>query len=287
MDRLRGAAIIAVVVLHAELTTSATTGVVLPVVHTVNGLLSPYRMPVLVALSGMLLTPALSKPWRAYLSGKVRNLLWPYLVWVTLDTAYAAARAGGMDWDYVARLAYDPRTYLWFLVYLFLFYLVGLGLPGWLRVVGGPLLVVVVAPSDPGAEWHRLAALFGWFLMGDALGRLVRRRLSPAPVPRRDPLGYIGRNSLVFYVSHLMIIIAVTDVAVLLRLDRPVPLFLLAVAAALATGAVLVHSRRHRGVDALFVWPAPAPSTRHDVTPPLPAPHLGPSAGSGGAARRL
>ncbi len=269
MDRLRGAAILAVLVLHAELSARGATGETLPAVHAVNGWLAPYRMPLLVALSGVLLTPALGKPWWDYLSGKLRHLLWPYLVWVTLDTAYAAARAGGLGWDYVARLAYDPRTYLWFLAYLFVFYLVSLALPGWLRVLGGPLLVLVIAPSDPGAEWHKLVALFGWFLVGDVVGRLVRPRLTPAPVPRRDLLGSIGRSSLVFYVSHLMVMIAVTDAAVLLGLEGPVPLFVLAVVGSLTAGGVLVRGRRHRGVDALFAWPAPVRASRREVRAPV------------------
>ena len=72
MDRLRGVAIVAVIVLHAELSARGASGQELPLVHTLNGALAPYRMPMLVALSGMLLTPALGKPWRTYLSGKVR-----------------------------------------------------------------------------------------------------------------------------------------------------------------------------------------------------------------------
>lgn len=270
MDRLRGAAILAVIVMHAEISASAATGEALGGVHAINGLLAPYRMPMLVGLSGVLLTPGLRKPWRAYLSGKVRNLLWPYLVWVALDTAYAAARAGGIGWDYVARLAYDPRTYLWFLAYLFVFYLVALGLPGWLRIAGGPLLVLAVTPIDPGAEWYTFVWLLGWFLVGDTLGRAVRHRLRPAPVPRGDPLGFIGRHSLVMYVSHLMVIIAATDLAVRLGVRQPTALFLLAVGTSLAAGPALVWGRRHPGIDALFRWPSRVTVRDSRQDPPAP-----------------
>lgn len=255
MDRLRGAAIIAVLLLHAELGARTTSGHDLPLVHSVNELLSPYRMPMLVALSGVLLTPALAKGWRTYLGGKLRSLLWPYLVWVTLDTAYVAARAGGIGWDYVAHLAYDPQTYLWFLAYLFSFYVVGVALPSWLRILGGPLALVLAWTSDPGADWHKLVWLFGWFLVGDTVGRAVRRWLHPAPVPPRDALGFVGRNSLVFYVSHLMVVILVTDVATRLGVREPVTLFAPAVVVPLVVGTALVRGRRHRLVDGLFVWP--------------------------------
>lgn len=256
MDRLRGAAIVAVIVLHAELGARAGSGRDLPLVPAVNELLSPYRMPMLVALSGVLLTPALAKPWRAYLRGKVRHLLWPYLVWVALDTAYAALRAGGLGWDYVARLAYDPQTYLWFLAYLFVFYLVGLGLPPWARIVGGPLVLALVWNADPAADWHKFAWLLGWFLVGDTVGRVVRRWLHPAVVSPRDVLGFVGRNSVVFYVSHLMVIIFVTDLAIWLGVRDPTALFVLAVVVPLVVGTMLVRGRRHRVIDGLFVWPA-------------------------------
>ncbi|WP_107705918.1 acyltransferase family protein [Nocardioides allogilvus] len=256
MDRLRGAAMIAVVVLHAELSVRAASGHDLPLVHAVNGLLAPYRMPLLVALSGVLLTPALAKPWRSYLRGKVRALLWPYLVWVTLDTAYVAARAGGLGWDYVAHLAYDPKTYLWFLAYLFVFYVVSLALPSWLRIAGGPLVLALAWQADPTADWHKLAWLLGWFLVGDTLGRVVRRWLRPAPVPPRDVLGFVGRNSLVFYVSHLIVIIFVTDLGAWLGVGSAALLFVLAVAVPLVVGTMLVHARGHSVVDALFAWPS-------------------------------
>lgn len=252
MDRMRGAAIVAVVVLHAELSATRAGGHDLPLVHAVNGALAPYRMPTLVALSGVLLTPALAKPWRTYLRGKVRGLLWPYLVWVTLDTAYVAARAGGVGWDYVAHLAYDPKTYLWFLAYLFVFYVVGLGLPPWLRVVAGPAALLLAWQVGPDTEWHKFAWLLGWFLVGDTAGRVVRRRLRAAPVPPRDVLGFVGRNSLVFYVSHLMVIILVTDVASWLGLRGSTPLFVLAVVVPLFVGTALVRARRHPVVDGLF-----------------------------------
>lgn len=255
MDRLRGAAIIAVVVLHAELSARVAGGDDLPLVHAVNELLAPYRMPMLVALSGVLLTPALAKGWQTYLRGKLRSLLWPYLVWVTLDTAYVAARAGGIGWDYVAHLAYDPQTYLWFLAYLFVFYLVGLALPAWARVAGGPLVLALAWNADPSADWHKFAWLLGWFLVGDTVGRVVRRWLHPAVVSPRDVLGFVGRNSVVFYVSHLMVIIFVTDLAIWLGVRGPTALFVLAVVVPLVVGTLLVRGRRHRVIDALFVWP--------------------------------
>ncbi|WP_408640100.1 hypothetical protein [Cutibacterium equinum] len=42
----------------------------------VNNLMGPYRMPLLMCLSGR----ALRKPIKAFYLGKMRGLLWPYLL---------------------------------------------------------------------------------------------------------------------------------------------------------------------------------------------------------------
>jgi len=85
MDSLRGAAIIAVVVMHAELEATTATGVTLPAVHLVDALLGPVRMPLLVLLSGMLLPVSLAKgPW-SHVRRKLAGIGWPYVVWGLLD----------------------------------------------------------------------------------------------------------------------------------------------------------------------------------------------------------
>ena len=106
-----------------------------------------------------------------------------------------------------------------------------------------------------------VAWLLGWFLVGDTTGRVARRWLRAAPVPPRDLLGFVGRNSLVFYVSHLMVIIFVIDAAPWLGVRGSMPLFVLAVVVPLVVGATLVRARRHPIVDGLFVLPAQARRT--------------------------
>jgi len=122
MDSLRGAAIIAVVVMHAELGAVSATGFTLPAVHLVDALLGPVRMPLLVLLSGMLLPVSLAKgPW-SHVRGKLAGIGWPYVVWGLLDVVQVqhARYVDGLppDWSYLRQLVYDPHTYLWFLAYL-------------------------------------------------------------------------------------------------------------------------------------------------------------------------
>jgi surface polysaccharide O-acyltransferase-like enzyme len=267
MDRLRGGAILAVVVLHAELQAVGATGGSLPAVHTVNAWLEPVRMPLLVALSGVLLAPALAKPTRHYVVGKLRALAWPYLVWSAVDIAQLQWRLAGtgdsLSWSWVAQVVHDPPTYLWFLAHLLVYYLAALALPATARTVAAPCLLALAAAlhlADPGAGAVRLVWLGGWFLVGDVVGRAVRRRLVPRVASGRDPLGYVGRSSLVFYVSHLVVAIFVTDRLVSAGVHDPGVVFAACVAVPLAVGTALVEGRRWQAVDALFVAPFAAPA---------------------------
>lgn len=265
MDRLRGAAILAVVVLHAELQARGATGEDLPLVHAVNDILGPVRMPLLVFLSGMLLAPALRKPVGRYLRGKLTGLLWPYLVWSAIDIGQLqwrlVQRGESLTWGWVAQVFYNPETYLWFLAYLFVYYLAARLMPAPLRTLAGPVMLALALrlPEDvlvPDVD--KLVWLFGWFLLGDLTGRLVRHRLTPRAAAGPDPLGYVGRSSLVFYVSHLTVAIFVTDRLRSAGVDHAPTVFAACVVVPLLVGALLVEGRRMPAVDALFAWPVRA-----------------------------
>ncbi|HSV40260.1 MAG TPA: acyltransferase family protein, partial [Nocardioidaceae bacterium] len=117
MDSLRGLAIVLVVVFHADLEVAGATGSQLGVVHDVCELLGPVRMPLLMFLSGMLLTRSLAKGPRTYVVGKLEQIAWPYVVWSLLNLAQlkiqAVVEGREMGWGWVWRLAYDPPTYHW------------------------------------------------------------------------------------------------------------------------------------------------------------------------------
>lgn len=259
MDGLRGLTVVAVVVLHAELTAGP-----LPWLARLNAELEPVRMPLLVALSGMLLGRSLAKGARRHLSGKVRGILWPYLLWATLDITHVIVDclvAGDpAPWDWLGRLLYDPQTYLWFLAYLFCFHALATPLPPWLRTVAGPVLVLA-AGTVAYPELHRFVELAGWFLIGDALAREVGPRV-PAPVARAvgrtrwGVLAAIGRQSIVYYACHLLVMVYAVRLLTHLGVADPRLLVPVAVGVPLAAGALLVHWRRHPWVALLFAWPA-------------------------------
>lgn len=258
MDGLRGLAVVAVVLLHAELTAGP-----LPWLAAVNQALEPYRMPLLMALSGMLLARSLAKGARRHLAGKARAILWPYLVWATLDLGHVVVDglvAGEpLPPDLVRLAIYNPASYLWFLAFLFCYHVLATPLPTWLRGAAAPALVLLGGSLEP-TDLQRFVTLAGWFLVGDALTRVVGPRVPRAATAlvariRWGALAAVGRQSVVFYACHLVVMVYAVRLAHLAGVHDPRLAVPVAVVVPLASGALLVRLRRHRWADALFVWP--------------------------------
>lgn len=178
MDLLRGAAVLLVVLWHAAVVPGrfgieAPLGAVL-----VKRLLSPYPLPIFLILSGILLDRSLAKPLRAYLSGKVRAILWSFVVWTVITC---------LLWQ-PARLL-DPVTWyagadhMWFMTTLMVCFLVApvlhaLRIP-WVVVAAGLWTAWFLLPlALPGvANWVWYGA---YFFLGAALGGHVTR-IASAP----------------------------------------------------------------------------------------------------------
>ncbi|WP_147384950.1 acyltransferase family protein [Nocardioides cavernaquae] len=273
MDTLRGGAVVGVVIMHAELSAVSATGHDLPLVHAFNHLLGDYRMPVLVLLSGVLVPRSVAKGFRSHLRGKVHHILWPYAVWVTFDLVHVfvdcLVLGKGLPWHLAAQVFYDPHTYLWFLAYLFCFHL----LAGVLSLAG-PLAPALAMPAVFWAHTQvdhssaeKFLWLFGWFLVGDVLARLLTGRV-PAPVVRvsrhlRVPaLAAVGRSSLVYYASHMLVIVYAVPLLHAAGVTHPGVLWASAVAVALIVGRALAGVQHRPGWRWLFSWPRrqPAPA---------------------------
>lgn len=322
MDTLRGAAILLVVVLHASALAQVLSGVVAPEwMGTVNAAVAPFRMPLLMLLSGLLLARALSKPPARYIVGKVRRLLWPYLVW------------SGVYWlvmgtDSIPSVQAGIATsWLWYLLYLMTFFAIApftTLVARWMMPLA--LWIASALAPDPILAHYLLYA--GYFFAGDALWRyrfswvphdgrwmlllalgttialstvhavqgggttfalplrvdevvtapltivgivglmLLARRLPDAAT---RPLRYIGRNSIVFYVSHYPAQILVTA-----GLER-IGVYDWALHAgagvivALAIGFAFCALRRLAVVEALFTLPWPDRRGRRpeEASPPV------------------
>lgn len=161
MDYIRGFAIIAVVYHHAvDAATWHRSG--LPSAFTaIDDALSPFRIPLLMFLSGMLLCKSLTKPAKRYFDGKLRRIAWPYLVWTTIVLFIV----GWLHTVSDVALIFLPVTHLWYLWALLLFYLVSFVLrraPSWvwLTTIAASIVADVFVDAD------RVIYLWAFFALG-------------------------------------------------------------------------------------------------------------------------
>lgn len=272
MDTLRGAAVVAVVVLHVQLTTSAVTGDPLAPLARLDERLADVRMPLLMVLSGVLLSRSLAKGLARHVSGKARAILWPYAVWMVVDLTHvfvdAAVAARPVPWQLAGEALYDPPGYLWFLAWLFAFHVLAGLLPERVRTVAAFAgLVAAHLASGAGPDLTRFLWLFPYFLLGDVLARSLPSLLPPGAgaVANRfacAPLAAVGRSSLVYYVSHMPVVVYAVPLLWSGGLRAPWVLCAVTLAAALGTGRALAAVQKAPGWRWLFAWP------RRGVTEP-------------------
>lgn len=117
MDFLRGLAVLLVVVLHAN--SGNIAGDSVGWWSELNRHLTPFRMPLLMLMSGMLLHRSLAKPLPVYVWGKVTAIAWPLVVWMVLYGFFIRGGVGAPD-DVIGYIA--TGDYLWFLMSLLLCY---------------------------------------------------------------------------------------------------------------------------------------------------------------------
>lgn len=118
MDALRGAAVLLVALWHAFAIPDAK----IPAgVEWVFNVLSVYRVPMLMFLSGLLLDHSLRKSTGTYIGGKLRRIGWPLVVWsaVLLLVGWPADAANPWFWI-------GHGAHLWYLGVLLACYAIGL-----------------------------------------------------------------------------------------------------------------------------------------------------------------
>lgn len=168
---------ILLVILHHVLTVPAVLGGTTPAWHSVMGGLEPFRIPLLLTLSGMLLPQSLAKPLRTYYLGKVHKVLWPFIVW-TLITCIALQSAASLlsPWTWVG-----GSWHLWFLAVLLACYLVGpltRWVPAWLWVIP----MVGLSPIPDTNAFARILWFGAFFFLGAAIARHAGRWQAVRPL---------------------------------------------------------------------------------------------------------
>src|SRR3546814_8692237 len=79
----------------------------------INKLFSPFRMPLLMFVSGFLLPAALRKSTETYLVRKVATLLYPYMLWTLIYGAIDPGKSLTSPYLWIG------ASYLWFIGFLF------------------------------------------------------------------------------------------------------------------------------------------------------------------------
>lgn len=184
IDLLRGAAVVLVIAYHLRLLQNRWNGGTPEAVIEMSEALSPFRMPALLFASGLLLAHSLEKPAGTFVRGKLRGLLWPWLLWSALMLPL-------MGWENATQpLWWVNGTFTWFLLALCAYYLIALLArripPGWIALTAGTAWTVL---PPLGLELHmtgdrpdKILYYAVFFFAGAALRDLLTRRLLPWPL---------------------------------------------------------------------------------------------------------
>lgn len=165
MDLLRGAAVLLVVQFHATVLLGEDT--VRPL-HWLSNAAGSFRIPTLMFMSGLLLPRSLAKPVGTYSSGKVRAVVWPWLLW-------SAFMLPILGWDNAVNPLWwiaGPDSHTWFLSALVMLYAVALiarRVPP--AVVSLAMLGVALLIQDPSQRWLMIVdgtAWWGFFFFAGA-----------------------------------------------------------------------------------------------------------------------
>ncbi|WP_294566138.1 acyltransferase [uncultured Arthrobacter sp.] len=161
LDSCRGVAILLVVVLHAGEALRISVGPT-PGVDQFNLFLEPFRMPVLMFLSGTLLPQSVAKTGRKYFAGKVSKVAWPYVLWSLI----ILAASGDLSPAAVIQLFHNSPTYLWYLWFILVFYALAYPLrrvpPLLIACTAGGVSFLLTDSSRPEA----MAFLSAFFFLG-------------------------------------------------------------------------------------------------------------------------
>jgi fucose 4-O-acetylase-like acetyltransferase len=172
MDISRGLGVLLIVIVHAGSVHGAMSGAPVPHwVRTVDMALEPFRIPLLIFLSGMLLTRSLAKGSERFVAGKLKNLVWPYLIW----TAVILVAGSGFP-GLLSIKGWLGATVLWYLTFLMAFYAIGLlfaRVPV-LVIAVNALALSMVLPDDT-RYGSRLFLLMAYFFIGAFAGQHLDR----------------------------------------------------------------------------------------------------------------
>lgn len=238
MDGLRGIAIVLIVVLHGTAMLESIGLAISPRVELFNTVAAPFRIPLLMLLSGMLLGGSLSKGAGRYISGKLRAIAWPYAVWLVILLLVFP----NLGTETLVRGLWAPNTFLWYLHTLLIAYGVALAVRRVPTVISAVVafaaaaLISVLALPEPVElmRFERILLMLGYFFCG----HLLMQHREPALRWLRGPWG----------IATGLLGTAIVVAGSLSRLSVPQSeLFALPLLASLAMGVALLSKLPWRG----------------------------------------
>ncbi|MGO1411161.1 MULTISPECIES: acyltransferase family protein [unclassified Microbacterium] len=187
MDTLRGLSILLVILHHSTQIVTAPFAddpnppAVLEPFIFLSEFFAPFRMPMLMFLSGLLISGSLKRTAGQYVWGKLRRILWPIIVWTAVFNLALIAGGGslpGMPWEWAFW-----NTYLWFMQFVLVYYLVALltkWVPAWAFILLG-FVGMFLLPDDTLIQ--RLFYLMPFFFLGAFIERFWDRFVAAINVP--------------------------------------------------------------------------------------------------------
>ena len=181
MDLVRGICILLVIFQHTQYVTGTVADLPFSSGFIVfNQFMDPFRIPLLMFLSGMLLHKSLGKSSSDYVWGKFYLIFWPFLVWSVV--IYAAESR--LTLEYILKTPFSAPSVLWYLWFLCAYYLIALVLIR--RAVPLlPVIVVCVVASaflPPLLRMDRFASLLAFFMLGHYVANRALSERIVAPI---------------------------------------------------------------------------------------------------------
>ncbi|WP_395021351.1 acyltransferase family protein [Dongia sp.] len=142
------------------------------------------RMPLMMFVAGLFVEYSLRKGPKAYFTGKLQRVVWPFLVWAHVYSIYWYIKPSPFDQRTLGEVlmtVITPGSHLWFLQSLFIYYvavffLLKRGI--WVTLVVSALVLAVI-PFFEAEEIRRLSYLFLFFVFGIGFNRILRTRGFP------------------------------------------------------------------------------------------------------------
>ncbi len=222
MDTLRGLAILLVILHHSTQNVTARVGEVPEVFVFLSEFFAPFRMPMLMFLSGLLIAGSLKRPAGEYIWGKLRRIAWPIIVWTIVY------RFAGGEFDIASVAFWD--SYLWFMQFVLAYYLIALvtrWIPIWVLVLL-PFAGMLLLPAETLGQ--RFFYLMPFFFLGAFIEKHWERYASLLSMPLAAalcvvPLGVALYSGLVepLWYDPIAAVPAMLGVVILVRVSVAIP----------------------------------------------------------------